>query len=158
MRRDASDPGRFTNSAFVNYVAKTDRYGQWTHDGDHILFYSFQILGEEFLVRDDEPLLFHTGMNALFPDILEAVATVIDPATLRWVGFSHVEADECGSLNRWLEVAPNAAPVCSLAPIVCALWQSRHRPEVWPSTWDAGGRAHRAAPGAAIRHGIRRLA
>lgn len=68
----------------------------------------------QFLVRDDEPLLFHTGMRALFPVVREAVATLIDPATLRWIGFSHFEADECGALNEWRAIAPNAAGVCSL--------------------------------------------
>jgi flavorubredoxin len=67
----------------------------------------------QFLVVDDEPLLFHTGMRTLFPAVREAVARVIDPARLRWVGFSHVEADECGALNDWLAVAPQAQPVCS---------------------------------------------
>lgn len=67
-----------------------------------------------FLVRDDEPLLFTTGFKSSFPDLLEAVSGVIDPAKLRWVGFSHFESDECGALNRWLEVAPQAAPVCSM--------------------------------------------
>jgi len=68
----------------------------------------------QFLVRDEEPLLFHTGMRALFPLVHEAVASLIDPAKLRWIGFSHFEADECGSLNEWQEVAPNAAAVCSM--------------------------------------------
>lgn len=68
----------------------------------------------QFLVRDDEPLLFHTGMNALFPAVHEAVATLINPGKLRWIGFSHFEADECGSLNQWQTVAPDATPVCSL--------------------------------------------
>lgn len=68
----------------------------------------------QFLIRDDEPLLFHTGMNVLFPAVHEAVASLIDPATLRWIGFSHFEADECGSLNQWLQLAPNAQAACSL--------------------------------------------
>jgi len=67
----------------------------------------------QFLVRDDEPLLFHTGMRAIFPLVREAVAQLIDPATLRHISFSHFEADECGSLNEWLEIAPNAQAVCS---------------------------------------------
>lgn len=68
----------------------------------------------QFLVRGDEPLLFHTGMKGLFPQVREAVATLIDPASLRWIGFSHFEADECGALNEWQTVAPNATPVCSM--------------------------------------------
>ena len=67
----------------------------------------------QFLVRDDEPLLFHTGMRSLFPLVRDSVATVIDPARIRWIGFSHFEADECGSLNEWLQLAPAAEPVCS---------------------------------------------
>ncbi|MGH9945608.1 MAG: MBL fold metallo-hydrolase [Pyrinomonadaceae bacterium] len=67
----------------------------------------------QFLVADDEPLLFHTGMKSMFPAVREMVAKVIDPADLRWVGFSHFEADECGALNEWLEIAPNAQGLCS---------------------------------------------
>lgn len=66
-----------------------------------------------FLIRDDEPLLYHTGLRQMFPVLLEAVKTLIDPRSLRWIGFSHFEVDECGSLNDWLQVAPNAQAVCS---------------------------------------------
>lgn len=68
----------------------------------------------QFLVRDDEPLLYHSGMRALFPAVREAVARLIDPASLKWIGFSHFEADECGSLNEWHEAAPNSAGVVSM--------------------------------------------
>jgi flavorubredoxin len=68
----------------------------------------------QFLVLDDEPLLYHTGMRGLFPLVHEAVAGLVDPARIRWIGFSHFEADECGSLNEWYEVAPHAEAVCSL--------------------------------------------
>jgi flavorubredoxin len=67
----------------------------------------------QFLIVDDEPLLFHTGLRQMFPTVREAVTRVIDPARLRWVGFSHYEADECGSLNDWLALAPQAQAVCS---------------------------------------------
>ena len=67
----------------------------------------------QFLIRDDEPLLFETGMKALFPIVREAVAKLIDPTRLRWVSFSHFEADECGSLNEWLTLAPRAEAACS---------------------------------------------
>jgi flavorubredoxin len=68
----------------------------------------------QFLIDDDEPLLFHTGPRRMFPLVREAVAHVLGDVTkLRWVGFSHVESDESGALNEWLAVAPNAAPVCS---------------------------------------------
>lgn len=68
----------------------------------------------QILVVDDEPLLFHTGLRRMFPLVKEAVAHVLgDVAKLRYVGFSHFESDECGSLNDWLAVAPRAEPVCS---------------------------------------------
>lgn len=82
----------------------------------------------QFLVKDDEPLLFHTGMNALFPVVHEAVASLIDPATLRWIGFSHFEADECGSLNQWLQLAPNAQAACSLVGAMVSLNDFAIRP------------------------------
>jgi flavorubredoxin len=69
----------------------------------------------QLLFKDDEPLLFHTGHRRLFGQVREAVATVLDPTTVRWIGHSHFEADECGSLNEWLETAPQAQPFCSLA-------------------------------------------
>ena len=67
----------------------------------------------QFLVRDEEPLLYHTGMPVLFPHVRQAVASLINPADLRWIGFSHFEPDECGSLNDWLEIAPSAQAVTS---------------------------------------------
>lgn len=66
-----------------------------------------------FLLRDEEPLLFHAGYRSMFPLLREAVATLVDPGRLRWVGFSHFEPDECGALNQWLETAPHAEPLCS---------------------------------------------
>jgi flavorubredoxin len=66
----------------------------------------------QYLVVDDEPLLFHTGPRRLYPEVRDAVATVLPVTTLRWIGFSHVEADECGSLNQWLAAAPHATPLC----------------------------------------------
>jgi flavorubredoxin len=62
----------------------------------------------QFLVAGDEPLLFHTGMRGLFPLISEAVATVLPVASLRWISFGHLEADESGSVNMWLAAAPDS--------------------------------------------------
>ncbi|MFT3926647.1 MAG: MBL fold metallo-hydrolase [Myxococcales bacterium] len=68
----------------------------------------------QFLLVDDAPLLFHTGPRRMFPLVREAVVHVLgDVEKLRYVGFSHVEADECGSLNDWLRAAPRAEAVCS---------------------------------------------
>ena len=82
----------------------------------------------QFLVRDDEPLLFHTGMRAIFPAVREAVATLIDPARLRWIGFSHFEADECGALNEWLAVAPHATAACGFVGAMVSVNDFADRP------------------------------
>jgi flavorubredoxin len=62
----------------------------------------------QFLIDAEEPLLFHTGPRGLFPLVAEAVATVVPVERLRWITFGHVEADECGSMNMWLAVAPDS--------------------------------------------------
>lgn len=62
----------------------------------------------QYLVRGQEPLLFHTGHRQLFPAVREALSRVLDPAALRWVSFGHLEADEAGAMNEWLAVAPHA--------------------------------------------------
>jgi Uncharacterized flavoproteins len=74
----------------------------------------FNLRFNHFLIKDEEPLLFHTGMKQMFPLVRDAVARVIDPSTLRWLSFSHFEADECGALNDWLALAPHAEPACGL--------------------------------------------
>ena len=66
----------------------------------------------QYLIRDDEPLLFHTGPRMLFGAVREAIERVMPLASLRYVSFSHVEADECGSLNQFLALAPRAVPLC----------------------------------------------
>jgi flavorubredoxin len=72
----------------------------------------FDLQFNQFLVTDNEPLLYHTGMKGMFPLVRDAVAKIIDPSSIRWISFSHFEADECGSLNEWLSLAPRAETVC----------------------------------------------
>jgi flavorubredoxin len=67
----------------------------------------------QFLIVDDAPLLFHTGSRSSFEPVSRAIARVLDPARLRYVAFSHLEADECGALDQFLERAPGAQAVCS---------------------------------------------
>ncbi|HZD90096.1 MAG TPA: MBL fold metallo-hydrolase [Pseudolabrys sp.] len=66
----------------------------------------------QYLILDDEPLLFHTGLRRLFPAVREAVAAVMPAERLRYLAFSHYEADECGALNEFLAAAPAAEPLC----------------------------------------------
>jgi flavorubredoxin len=85
----------------------------------------------QYLIADDEPLLFHTGPRRMFPLVSEAVASIVPLQQLRYLAFSHFEADECGSLNEFLAVAPRAVPVCS-------------RVAAMVSVDDVGGRPSRA--------------
>jgi len=66
----------------------------------------------QYLVVDEEPLLFHTGMRRIFPAVRDAIARVLPVERLRHISFSHFEADECGALNLFLAAAPQAAPLC----------------------------------------------
>ena len=66
----------------------------------------------QYLITDDEPLLFHTGPRKMFPLVKEAAASVLPVESIRYIAFSHVEADECGSLNEWLAAAPKSVPLC----------------------------------------------
>jgi len=67
----------------------------------------------QYLVVDDEPLVFHTGPRGMFPLTSQAIATVLPLEKLRYIAFSHVESDESGALNDFLRVAPEAVPLCS---------------------------------------------
>jgi flavorubredoxin len=67
----------------------------------------------QYLIVDDEPMLFHMGLRKLFPLVREAIDHVMPAANLRHLAFSHFEADECGALNEFLAIAPNAVPLCS---------------------------------------------
>ena len=114
----------------------------------------------QFLVKDEEPFLMHTGFKKMFAVTRDAVATVLDPARVRWIGFSHFESDECGALNEWLATAPAAQAVCSFVGAMVSVNDfavrparaladnevlpiGRHRlrflttPHV-PHSWDAG--------------------
>ena len=66
-----------------------------------------------FLVKDDEPLLFHTGLRGMHAEIREAVSKLINVSDLRHISFSHFESDECGALTEWLGAAPKADVICS---------------------------------------------
>jgi len=68
----------------------------------------------QFLIEDEQPLLYHTGPKKLFPLIREAIDRVLPAESIRYIGFSHYEADECGSLNDFLDLAPAAEPLCSV--------------------------------------------
>lgn len=93
-----------------------------------ILYREINLQFNHFLVVDDEPLLYHTGMRRMFPEVLEAVKRIIDPASLRWIGFSHFEVDECGSLNDWLRAAPHAQAVSGIVGSLVNLSDFADRP------------------------------
>ncbi len=80
-------------------------------DGIYRLSTWFELAGlvfNQYLLDAEQPLLFHTGQRNLFPFVRDAVATVIPPERVRWIAFGHLESDECGAMNEWLAVAPEA--------------------------------------------------
>jgi flavorubredoxin len=82
----------------------------------------------QYLIVDDEPLIFHTGPRKMFPLVHEAVASVLPVERLRHIAFSHVEADECGSLNEWLAVAPHSSPLCGTVAAMVSISDLADRP------------------------------
>ena len=82
----------------------------------------------QYLVADDEPLLFHTGPRRMFPLVAEAIGKVLPLERLRYIAFAHFEADECGSLNDFLAAAPAAVPVCSQVAAMVSVNDVADRP------------------------------
>ena len=107
----------------------------------------------QFLIDDEQPLLFHTGPAAMFPLVSEAIATVTPVEGLRWITFGHVEADECGSMNQFLAAAPNAEVAHGALGCMVSLNDICDRPPVPLDRWSG----HRAGhpPGAPHRHAPR---
>ena len=82
----------------------------------------------QYLLVDEEPLLFHTGPRRMFPLVRGAIETVLPIERLRHVSFSHYEADECGALNEFLATAPHAAPLCGFVAAVVSVTDIADRP------------------------------
>ena len=82
----------------------------------------------QYLVTADEPLLFHTGMRGLFPLVSEAVGRVMPLDRLRWISFGHYEADECGAMNEWMAVAPDAQVAHSMIGVLVSIDDQAVRP------------------------------
>ena len=104
----------------------------------------------QYLVLDDQPLLFHTGPRRMFPLTRDAIAKVLDPAKLRYLALSHFEADECGALNDFLAIAPQSVPVCSTVAALTSINDVADRP---PQPLGLMGRSCRwQARAALVRH------
>lgn len=82
----------------------------------------------QYLIEDKEPMLFHTGPRQMFPLVKEAINHILPAETIRHIGVSHFEADECGALNEFLEIAPHAHPVCSRIGAMVSLSDYADRP------------------------------
>lgn len=82
----------------------------------------------QYLLVDDKPLLFHTGLRGLFSPVCEAIKTVLPVEELRYIAFCHVEADECGALNDFLSAAPQAVPLCGEIAAMTSVGDLASRP------------------------------
>jgi flavorubredoxin len=110
----------------------------------------------QFLIKADAPMLFHLGHRRMFGEVSAAVARVLPLASLRYLGFGHVEADECGSLNDWLAAAPNAELVHGQTACMVSLNDLADRPPrplADGETLDLGGRRMRWIDTPHVPHG-----
>ena len=82
----------------------------------------------QFLVDDEEPLLFHTGHRSMFPSVCEAIERVLPVSSLRWITFGHVESDECGAMNQFLSVAPAAQVAHGALGCIVSIGEMADRP------------------------------
>jgi flavorubredoxin len=124
------------------------RFSTYVSDAD--------IVFNQFLVAAEEPLLFHTGLRALFPLVAAAVERVVPAHRLRWITFGHLEADECGAMNSWLAAAPEAqvahgAMGCLVS--VNDLADRPPRPLADGEVLDLGGRRVRRVETPHVPHG-----
>jgi flavorubredoxin len=108
----------------------------------------------QFLVRGDEPFLFHTGMRQLFPLVSAAVDRLVGLDRLRWISFAHVEADECGAMNAFLAAAPQAQVVHGPLACMVSLNDLADRPPVamGEEALDIGGHRLRFLPTPHVPH------
>jgi flavorubredoxin len=88
----------------------------------------YQIQFNQYLIKDDEAFLMHTGFKKMFEVTRAAVASVMDPSKIRWFGLSHFESDECGALNEWLRIAPAGKAVCSVVGAMVMVSDFADRP------------------------------
>ena len=110
----------------------------------------------QYLIADAHPLLFHTGPRKMFPLVRQAVDHVLPAASLRYIALSHFEADECGSLNEWLALAPQAVPVCSQVAAMVSVDDVADRPAqamADGATLDLGGRSVKWLDAPHLPHG-----
>jgi flavorubredoxin len=110
----------------------------------------------QYLVTGDEPLLFHTGARQLFPLVQESVAKVIDVDELRWISFGHIESDESGAMNQWLDAAPQSSVVFNGLGCMVSLNDLCDRPPVIAdpeAPQDIGGHVLRTVTTPHVPHG-----
>jgi flavorubredoxin len=108
----------------------------------------------QFVVRGDEPFLFHTGMRQLYPLVSGAVDRLIGLENLRWISFAHVEADECGAMNQFLAAAPDAQVVHGELACAISLNDLADRPPraISDEVLDLGGKRMRFVPTPHVPH------
>ena len=108
----------------------------------------------QFVVRGEEPFLFHTGMRQLFPLVSDAVDRIVGINNLRWISFAHVEADECGAMNQFLAAAPDAQVVHGPLACMVSLNDIADRPPlaIGDEALDIGGKRMRFLPTPHVPH------
>jgi flavorubredoxin len=108
----------------------------------------------QFVVRGEEPFLFHTGMRQLFPLVSDAVDRLVGLDSLRWISIAHIEADECGAMNPFLAAAPHAQVVQGELACMISLNDMADRPPraMRDDVLDVGGKCLRFVPTPHVPH------
>src|SRR5580692_5557404 len=110
----------------------------------------------QFLVDADEPTIFHTGPRRMFPAVSGAIASLMPLDRLRWIMFGHLEADECGAMNLFLEAAPNAQVAHTAIGCMVSIDDLADRspvPTAPDGSFDLGGRRIRSIDTPHVPHG-----
>jgi flavorubredoxin len=110
----------------------------------------------QFLLDGEEPMLFHCGPRLMFPDIAEAAQRIMDLDRIRWISFGHFESDECGSMNRWLDAAPDGTLLVGQVTAQISVADLANRaPQEWPDgeIVDLGGKRVRRIDTPHVLHG-----
>ncbi len=110
----------------------------------------------QFLIDAEEPTLFHTGPRRMFPAASSAIASVMPLDRLRWIMFGHLEADECGAMNLFLEAAPNAQVAHTAVGCMVSIDDLADRSPVpigADGFFDLGGRRIRSIATPHVPHG-----
>jgi hypothetical protein len=100
-----------------------------------------------YVLLAEEPVLIDGGVAVESDDFVDALASIIDPRDLRWIWLTHDDADHTGSIQRVMELAPQAR-------LATQAFSALRMSSWWPVPLD---RVHAIRPGDRLPAGDRTL-